>query len=888
MPPKAKRPQVVDISDYQPISQPSVRSGYLWTPAHLRAMQLQADSGDLTRLGDLCEQMIADDRIGELLESLAGDVLGCELSFEKTPRMVVGDAEKGDELETDWPIGYDDDELTSLSIWTLVTGIGFGKHERWVENESRIVPQLKWWHPRQFTFRQPKGATQHWKRQWHVRDHDGIITPVTPGDGTWVMLTRRGEFRPWANGLWRGLAPWWLLKQYAISDWGVHSEKTSKLVVTAEEGVTSDQRKAIAKYVYEASKDAVISLPVGFDMKLIETAANTQQIYDAQIKAADEGFAIAILGQNLSSNVQGGSRAAAEVHERKENRKVRWLGKLLTKGLHDQSLSWWAEYNFGDRSLAPYPHWHTEPPEDYAAKATGLKTLADGLVSLKAAGYKLSTEDLEEDFGVELEELPDPPPEMAAGMPGKPGQPPRKAANPPAKSAKPPAKSLRAELDGLHLASGDDPAEAAGFIRGQVYVDDLSDKQTELAADALTGFVDRLSAAIDGAEDYEAVRSAVIAAFLDEQDPDRIADLVAAGIVMANMAGRNAVVEDLPADEMQASGDTDPRQLALFEAGRADQPRVPAGYGGGGRFTKGTSFGPPIVKKTGEGRGKSGGGSATKTTKAAKAPRKAAAKKSADSASKAKAAKKPAAKAEPKAKPAAKRKADPKKAADGTAKPKKPSKLDQPSPRLGKHAEEVFGKKLSERELGAIFGLKARLPKGYKAEIVHVSEDPAFGVSVHGAIQGPKGYRIAQISRYYTREGGVTSVEHASFFIDQAHQNQGLGRAMFNAQVSAYKSTGLVKNVTLSAAEHGRYVWTKAGFEWTDRAQKAQVLDRFREHLSTKVAPAAADKIMKKVKTPRDVARTVVAGERVGKALLMDYNDSIVSMSQTPDKIKRL
>lgn len=548
-PKKRQKPtQTSDPSDRQVASQPSIRTAILWDPMLLRSVAIQADSGDLFRLGELCEQMIADDRIGELLESLASDVLGEELSFEETPNGTAGDAEKSDELSSDWATGYDDDELTSLTIWTLITGVGFSKHQRWLDHESRVVPELKWWHPRHFAYKTPDKPLTPFERRWHVRDNDGRMSPIEPGDGTWVILTRRGEYRPWANGLWRGLSPWWLLKQYAIQDWGVHSEKASKLVATAQDTTTAEQRKSLARYIYEASKDAVISLPPGFDLKLIELAADTEAIYNAQINAANEAFAIAILGQNLSSNVQGGSRAAAEVHERKENRKVKYVGKMLAKGLREQSVCWWAEYNFGDRELAPYLHWHTEPPEDYAAKATGLKTLGDALVALKAAGYKLPTDDIEEDYGVELEELPEPvlPPMPVGGapIPGKPAVPGKPLPKQPPVPTKKPAKAF--------LASGDSADAAPGFIAGQVYVDDLSDKEAELAADYMGGFVDRLMAAIDECEDYESVRSAVLKAFADEEDPERLAELVEHGMLLANLAGRHAVEEDVP--EVKAKG----------------------------------------------------------------------------------------------------------------------------------------------------------------------------------------------------------------------------------------------------------------------------------------------------------------------------------------------
>lgn len=535
--PKSKRPQIVDRQEPALASQPSIRLSYLWDPSLLRSLRIQTDGGDLYRLGDLCEQIISDDRIGELLESLASDVLGCDLSFEKSQRSSVGDAEKASELEEDWPLGYDDDELTSLIIWSLVTGIGFAKHERWIDNEGRIVPQLKWWHPKHFSYRQVLQSTNPFDRCWHVRDWNGQLTQILPGDGTWVMLTRRGEYRPWANGLWRGLAPWWLLKQYAISDWGVHSEKSAKLVATSTNDSTSELRKSLSQYIAEAGKDAVITLPVGFDLKLIELGANTKEIYDAQIEAANQAAAIAILGQNLSSNVEGGSRAAAEVHERKENRKVRYAAKTLSKCLHEQSLSWWAEYNFGDRELAPFPHWHTEPPDDYAAKATGLKDLAAGLLALKNAGYKLSTDQLEEEYGVELEEV-EPLPQQPV-----PGQQPQQQTSKPGK--KPPPKQKLAQA--RFLASGDAADTAPGFVAGQVYTDALTDKETAHAADYLSGFVDRIAAAIEGAEDYESVRSGVLRAFADEEDPDRLAELIENGILLANLAGRHAVDEDAEA-----------------------------------------------------------------------------------------------------------------------------------------------------------------------------------------------------------------------------------------------------------------------------------------------------------------------------------------------------
>lgn len=531
----------------------------------------------MSLVADLCDQIVADDRFGALLAQLADDVLGCDLTFEKTLHGTVGEPVKWKEITADWIVGYDDDELKSIIVWALVTGIAFAKHETWVEVEGgkRIVPSLKWWHPQHFEFRPLDGVPTNQlggdlsNHRWHVRNADGNWTPITSGDGTWVIVTRQSEYRPWAHGLWRGLGVWWLLKQYAMLDSGVHSEKASKVVVTANEGSSVEERRQIAQYIYEAGKDPVIALPAGFDMKLLEIEANIDQIYHSQIRLANESAALAILGQNLSTTVDGGSLAAAKEHSRKESRRVRNAAQMLSKNLQAQSLWWWAEHNFGDKSLAPYPRWHTEPPQDFAAKASVLQQTATALLTLKTAGWETDEEWIEEELGLPLrktkalvaKEQAEPGDTDGDGIPhNEPGNPtapgvkgdedptpdvkPPKVAPPRARPPKPPAPPTAQAF----LASGDSAAEAQGFVRGQLYVDELSDNSTALAADELSGFVERLLKAIDGADDYESIRYRVIKTFRDETEPDVLAQLVERAMLLADLAGRYAVQEDVPGE----------------------------------------------------------------------------------------------------------------------------------------------------------------------------------------------------------------------------------------------------------------------------------------------------------------------------------------------------
>lgn len=392
-------------------SQPSVRAQVCWTAWGLQTVERSADAGDMFRLGDLVDQILADERIGELLDTLASLALGCELSFEKGPGESLGDGPHAAELQEDYREGWPREELALFIIYTHLAGFAFARHEGWFNAPSgRMVPRFRAWHPKHFRWDQQRHT-------WLWRDQMGNETSFTPGDGEWVASYRRGEFRPWAQGLWRGLARWWLLKQYAISDWGVHSEKASKLVLTAAEGVEPETRRALADDILRAAKDTIISLPVGFNMQLIELGADTERIYLAQIHAAEENAAIAILGQNLSTKVEGGSFAAAAVHAQKENRKVSYAAQACGLALQRQSLPFWVKYNFGGTDT-PFPRYDTDPPEDKTEKVGTLATLATALVTLKQAGFKLSAELIEKDYGFKLEAMS--PAELAAQQPSIP------------------------------------------------------------------------------------------------------------------------------------------------------------------------------------------------------------------------------------------------------------------------------------------------------------------------------------------------------------------------------------------------------------------------------------------------------------------------------------
>jgi GNAT superfamily N-acetyltransferase len=212
-----------------------------------------------------------------------------------------------------------------------------------------------------------------------------------------------------------------------------------------------------------------------------------------------------------------------------------------------------------------------------------------------------------------------------------------------------------------------------------------------------------------------------------------------------------------------------------------------------------------------------------------------------------------------------------------------------PSERVGKTAESVFGRKVSDADLDALAGAQASLPDGLRVD-VKVEENArkkTKDVRITGAVKNDKGEVVGNFTRTFERDGDNTVVRHGFFGINDDQRNAGLGSKLFNAQVDAYRKQGISK-VTLDAQDVGRYVWTKAGFEWDDAAQVARVMDKLRDELTKRYSASVVDKIMAATKTPQDIARLVVNGEKVGKQLLIGLEDEIVGMSQTPAKIRRL
>jgi hypothetical protein len=538
---------------------PSVRTYRLWTPGQLKQAELLADTGNIRHAVDLCDWLLADDRVRGALDARIAAWMNLTPSFDpagdkRRQKRVV----KKLEAQEDYYAIFRDAETRQANYWALLLNLGpaFLDWQVLEDHEDRDIPV--------FTFYHPQSLRYDWQqRTWMRRTGDtGPEEQITFGDGIWVGHMPFGTFRPWSLGLWRGLSRWVLLKAYAISDYGRVGESAARNVVEQElakdgtldleedDGQKSSAklRKELARDIQQMGREGTLVLPAGFHYRRVEQSATTKDIYKDQIELANTAIAVAIRGGNLTTQVggqPGGTKGAAEVQERTgDQANAHADASAWETTSHDQVLVFWSDSNFGDRKLAPWPDYPTEPEEDRADKAEVFDTVMEASGKAEDRGYDVDRDALAREFG--LDGFLKPGTKVTPPAPGSPddgddendddGKGEKK--KPGAKEKKKPKAQARRSL-----ASGDALRNGRGFVDGQLYADALVERSTEAGIEALEPTLDAILEELDAAKDYDDLRARLRARYKD-LDPEDISAVVSAAMTLGELAGRVATNQD--------------------------------------------------------------------------------------------------------------------------------------------------------------------------------------------------------------------------------------------------------------------------------------------------------------------------------------------------------
>lgn len=526
-----------------------------WSTALRLATERRTSAGDLDLLGALVDALFGDDRIGALLRTRAEGLFGVVPTFEASgDGRRKGRAVRALEGEEDWWSIAPEPESAVVLKYGLLAGACPAQLVWFEDGRARLrsgrnVPEIQPWGVRAL--------------RWDFDDNGWQIdigrsgpefVPFTPGNGQDLLFLPFGKRQPWQYGLWRGLAPWWVLKQLARDDWARAGATAASTSVESDKDAESslDLRKQIAEAVAQLDRDGVCVLPPGHSIKLIELSATTSEIYTQQIAAANEAFAIAILGHNLTSKVDGGSHAAAQVGNDILLDLRRFDAEAWSTFCHDQVLVPWAKHNFGSAELAPWPLYKTAPPEDKAAMAAMLSVFFD---AMNKAPDEIDRRALFERFEIETlsnAEVQRQRDEAAARQPiAPPGPPPPTSADTPSDAAATDAPAAEqapptTKAHVLRWLAGAARDPAAATLRASEWVKRLADAACASAPSTMRDSLDAALRAVELADSPAALRSA-LAELADEAPDPELEEVVERLMIIASSVGADAVLRDLDA-----------------------------------------------------------------------------------------------------------------------------------------------------------------------------------------------------------------------------------------------------------------------------------------------------------------------------------------------------
>lgn len=391
-----------------------------WTTSQLRAAEAVAECGDLRLLAELCDAIRGDGRVRAALETRVRGLLRLPLSF-----LPSGDGRRKGrvvralEADEDWWAIAPESELVELLSWLLILGVAVARLE-WEERNGRLVPTLR--------VRDPRWLRWDWQtRRWLLRVEDGATeVEVTPGDREWVLLTLGAGARPWRHGAWRALRKFWHGRELSWSDLlraGEVDGSPARIGLPPEDA-GDDACAEVVEDLAAIGASAAYVPPPGWKIEVLEAKSESWKLFPVSIQIAATEIAIALTGQNLSTEVTPGTGTGATLHANVRGDLIASDAEQLATGLHAQVLTPWAEVNFGDAGLAPWPFWDAETPEKRLARTAAMKAFGEALKALRdglsGTGLRVdpaAVRDLAKLHGLELEDDPSPQPPPPTSTP---------------------------------------------------------------------------------------------------------------------------------------------------------------------------------------------------------------------------------------------------------------------------------------------------------------------------------------------------------------------------------------------------------------------------------------------------------------------------------------
>lgn len=268
----------------------------------------------------------------------------------------------------------------------IMLGVGCGQVVWWFDELAlEAFPVLEPW---------PVDALEHdpIADQWCVLTRAGR-TPITAGDGQWLLYTPWSTREPYFYGAIRQIAEWYLRASNAARDYGRFIELSGQGIIKAKVPSGSRGTPEYSNFLSSLrnmGRNAVVPLPQGekehqsYDLELEALAADLHKVFVEMLRVAGGKLRLCILGQDLTSqNNVVGTNASSDNGMKVSGAVGRSDSSTWADCLRAQFIVPWALYR-GRPELAPHAYYDLDDDDATAAEATAANTAADALTKWRA------------------------------------------------------------------------------------------------------------------------------------------------------------------------------------------------------------------------------------------------------------------------------------------------------------------------------------------------------------------------------------------------------------------------------------------------------------------------------------------------------------------------
>lgn len=380
--------------------QPLPTTRLRWYLADLESAQAAADAGNLQPASQLYRAMRRDGVLQGLLSARSAGLV-------RLPKKFYGDPDICQALRASNGSRPVFEEMVPPSEAGAVVSDGVAlaiSVSELVPVEGRNYPVLVRLEPEYLQYR--------WnENRWYFLSIAGAL-PITPGDGRWVLHMPGPRMSPWHFGLWPALGRSFINKEHAMMQRSNYSSKLANpaRAAVAPQGATESQRIGFIKKLIAWGTNTTFELPVGWDVKLIESNGRGIDVFQKEIDTSDNEFMVAITGQQVTTT-GGAGFSNAEFPNRIREDLIEADGDAWAYTCNTQILPQYIANNFGgpaaitDRATAV--KWETGKPKELEEQSKTLLQTAQAIAALvttlQATGREVDIDALCERFGIPLQ-----------------------------------------------------------------------------------------------------------------------------------------------------------------------------------------------------------------------------------------------------------------------------------------------------------------------------------------------------------------------------------------------------------------------------------------------------------------------------------------------------